>query len=194
MNPILNDILTTLGGVGVILAGLFIYFGKLQLEKYKKKLEKSNLRLKTLLDQGVHVTKSRFDKEFEIYQELWASLVELKFTTLALRPMLDQVPVDKTKEEVKHERLKSFAKANNEFVTLLNKYTPFYSSEVDQSLKDINTLCRHEAIDYELLDPYDKEYRKQQQENSEKLLSLIDNCAQLIKKRIDSLSVVGAAP
>lgn len=194
MNPILNDILTTLGGVGVILSGLFVYFGKLQLEKYKKSLEKSNLKLKTLLDQGVHVTKSRFDKEFEIYQELWASLPELKFTTLALRPMLDQVPADKTKDEVKLDRLTKFAKANNEFVTLLNQYTPFYSSEVDESLKVINKVCRHEAIDYELLNPHDKDYWEKQRENQDKLLAEIDNCGQLIKKRIDSLSVVGTAP
>ena len=194
MNPILNDILTTLGGVGVILTGLFVYFGKLQLEKYKKNLEKSNLRLKTLLDQGVHVTKSRFDKEFEIYQELWASLVELKFTTLALRPMLDQVPADKTDGEVKSDRLTKFSKASNEFVTLLNKYTPFYSNEVDESLKVINKICRHEAIDYELLKPHDKGYWEKQRENQDKLLAEIDICAQLIKKRIDSLSVVGTAP
>ncbi|KTG20988.1 hypothetical protein AUR67_09120 [Pseudoalteromonas sp. XI10] len=166
MNPILNDILTTLGGVGVILSGLFVYFGKLQLEKYKKSLEKSNLKLKTLLDQGVHVTKSRFD----------------------------QVPADKTKDEVKLDRLTKFAKANNEFVTLLNQYTPFYSSEVDESLKVINKVCRHEAIDYELLNPHDKDYWEKQRENQDKLLAEIDNCGQLIKKRIDSLSVVGTAP
>lgn len=64
MNSILNDIITVLGGVGVILSGLFIYLGKIQLENHKSTLNKANQKLKAINDGAVHVTKSRFDKEF----------------------------------------------------------------------------------------------------------------------------------
>ncbi|TMO44282.1 hypothetical protein [Pseudoalteromonas ruthenica] len=194
MHPVLNDILSTLGGIGFILSGFFVYFGKTQLERLKKKLEANNLAVKSKLEQGVHVTKSRFDREFEIYQELWASLVELKFSTLSLRPALDQVPKDKHESEIKSERLRRFSTANNNFVTLLNQYTPFFADDVNESLQGINKICRHEAVDYQYQDSMDMKYWERQQENTDKLLSEIDNCGRLIKKRVDSLSVVGDVP
>lgn len=57
MNSVLNDIITVIGGFGVVLSGLFIYFGKIQLENHKATLNKANQKLKALNDGAVHVTK-----------------------------------------------------------------------------------------------------------------------------------------
>jgi hypothetical protein len=190
MNSLLNDIITVLGGFGVVLSGLFIYMGKIQLENHKSSLSKENQKLKALNDGAVHVSKSRFDKEFEIYQELWDSLVELKHATLSLRPMLDHVPQDKTKDELKTERLQKFGEANNEFVRRMQKYEPFYSSEVNESLNVICKASRSEAIGFQYQDSNDRKYWEEQEKNEKEIISEIQNCCSLIKQRIDSLSVI----
>jgi hypothetical protein len=190
MNQLLNDIITLTGGAGAILSGLFLYLGKLRLEKYKSDLEIARSELKAVHEGAVHVTKSRFDKEFEIYQRLWDSLVDLKFTTLALRPEMDHVPVDKTEDEIKQERLVKFADANNEFVKLMQKHKPFYSTEVNASLETINKVARGEAIGFQYQEKKSMKYWEEQQKNKNEILEEIENCCSLIRVRIDSLSVV----
>lgn len=192
MNSVLNDIITVIGGFGVVLSGLFIYFGKIQLENHKATLNKANQKLKALNDGAVHVTKSRFDKEFEIYQELWDSLVELKHATLSLRPMLDHVPQDKTKDELKVERLQKFGAANNVFVNKMQKYEPFYSTEVNESLVSICKSARSEAIGFQYQDSNDRRYWEEQEKNANEIVGEIQNCCSLIKSRVDSLSVVSS--
>ena len=190
MNSLLNDIITGFGGVGVMLSALFIYLGKVQLENYKNSLSKANQKLKALHDGAIHVSKSRFDKEFEIYQELWDSLVDLKHTTLSLRPALDYVPQDKTKEELKLERLQKFTVANNTFVKKMQKYEPFYSIEVNKSLNLISKASRSEAVGFQYQNSNDHKYWEEQQKNEKQILDEIQNCCFLIKQRIDTLSVI----
>lgn len=191
MSQVINDIFTILGGVGVVLSGLFIFFGKLQLERFKKNLENTNTKLKAVCESSVHVTKSRFDKEFEIYQLLWESLVNLKFATLSLRPALDQKPAEKTEEEIKGERLKVFAEANNKFVIQMQNYQPFYSNEVNESLEKINSLSRIEAISYQYKDSKDHKYWEEKMKNQKEILAEIESCSAIIRLRVDKLSVIG---
>ena len=104
-------ILGTLGGVSAVVCGLFAYFGNLRLEKYKADLEATNSKLKGLMESSVHVSKSQFDKEFSIYQQIWVLLVALRARTLSLRPSVDFGDREGTEEETVQRRLKSFNEA-----------------------------------------------------------------------------------
>ncbi|MHC4268382.1 MAG: hypothetical protein ACYSTS_07940, partial [Planctomycetota bacterium] len=84
----ISEILGLLGGVSVVVTCLIAYFGKLRLEKYKSNLNSTNQKLKILLEQSSHVSKVQFDKEFEIYQDIWSALIPLKQYTMQLRPIL----------------------------------------------------------------------------------------------------------
>jgi hypothetical protein len=190
MNQYFNDLITLLGGFGAVLSALFLYLGNLRLEKYKNALEKANIRITSLHEEATHVSKSRFDKEFEIYEVLWDSLVDLKFATLSLRPITDHVDSEKTEDEIKRERLNKYSTANTKFLLQMQKFRPFYSDEVNESLEKINKVSRIEAIGYQHSDRNKREYWDDQQSNEKEILSEIERCCVLIKKRIDSLSIV----
>lgn len=66
----IKEILALFGGVSIVLTGLVAYLGKTRLEAFKSQLQQTETKLKSLLDRAVHVTKTQFDKEFSIYQEI----------------------------------------------------------------------------------------------------------------------------
>lgn len=118
--------------------------------------------------------------------------MELKHATLTLRPMLDHVPQDKSKDDLKFERLQKFGEANNIFVNKMQKYEPFYSSEVNESLVKICKSARSEAIGFQYQDSNDRRYWEEQEKNANEIVSEIQTCCSLIKSRVDSLSVLSS--
>ncbi|MCW9705795.1 hypothetical protein [Fodinibius salsisoli] len=186
----LSDILGLLGGVSVIITGLMAYFGKGVLELYKSYLKKTSKRLDALYNRANHVSKSQFDTEFQIYQEVWELLVPLKQNTLQLRPMGDSVDPNKTEEERIKERLSNLQEAFIDFRDTIEKNKPFYSKEVYKKLDEIRHICRKEAIQYQHTSQDWEKYWKSQEENREKITSLIDEGCELIRNRIKSLKIV----
>ena len=64
-------IMGSLGGVAAVLTVLIAYFGNLRLERYKSDLQLANAKIQSLSDTSSHISKTQFDKEFTIYQEIW---------------------------------------------------------------------------------------------------------------------------
>ena len=187
---ILKIILDTLGGVSIVLTGLFAYFGNLRLEKFKADLTDTNTKLKAALESSVHVSKAQFDKEFSIYQQIWVSLVALRARTLSLRPVMDQVDPKETEEERMQRRLKSFGEAFFAFRDAMEENKPFYAHSVYKCLVEIFDVCHTESIEYQYKEPgWSKEYWKESRENNQKIVTAIDSCCELIRGRIYSLSV-----
>ncbi|MGZ5030650.1 MAG: hypothetical protein ACXWAT_06955 [Methylobacter sp.] len=107
---VLKIILSTLGGVSVVLTGLFAYFWNLRLEKFKADLADTNTKLKAALESSVHVSKAQFDKEFAIYQQIWVLLVALRAKTLSLRQSWIMWTLKKLKRNACKEGLKPLVK------------------------------------------------------------------------------------
>lgn len=187
---ILTIILGTLGGASAVVTGLFAYFGNLRLEKYKADLETTNTKLKCLLESSAHVSKSQFDKEFSIYQQIWVLLVALRARTLSLRPIVDYGVPEETEEERVQRRLKSFSEAFFAFRDAMENNRPFYAHSVYESLCQIFDLCNTESIEYQYKEPsWNKDYWESSKENNQKIVAAIDSCCELIRDRISSLSV-----
>lgn len=186
----LSDILGLLGGVSVIITGLIAYFGKGVLEHYKSYLDKTSKRLDALYTRANHVSKSQFDTEFQIYQEVWKLLIPLKQNTLQLRPILDSVDPKKSEEERIKERLSDFQEAFIHYRNTIEKNKPFYSKEVYEKLNEIRHICRKEAIQYQNSSKDWEKYWKSQEENRQVITSLIDESCETIRSRIKSLKIV----
>ena len=188
----INIILGILGGGSAVLTALFVYFGNLRLERFKSELSETNAKLKATLDSSVHVSKSQFDKEFSIYQQIWKSLVELRARTLSLRPVMDHHDPKETEDERVAKRLKAFGETFFAFRDVMEQNKPFYSIRVYQSLVEIFDLCHTESTEYQYKDPgWSKEYWESSRDNNKKIVDAIDACCELIRQRIASLSVVG---
>ena len=168
--------------VSALVSGVILLFGRFWVEK---KLSEQNASL----DKSKHVHRVQFEKEFQIYQEIWALLVELKHSTESLRPMFDQHNPNEDKETRKRKRLQQFGESYNNFLKSYLNNQPFYAQDVFDCLSKIKTTARHEAIDYELLEQKDKEYWEQSKKNSDEIYQLINECVELIRQRVNSLDV-----
>ena len=105
-------ILASWGGVSFVASGIFVWIGKVYLERYKSRLNKdiaefqsqlsaTNERIKAKLDNSVYVTKAYFDKELSAYSLIWNSMFETRESVLKLRPALDHFDPNEPFEERK---------------------------------------------------------------------------------------------
>ncbi|WP_407278304.1 hypothetical protein U5817_17930 [Aromatoleum evansii] len=187
---LLSIVLGTLGGASAVVTGLIAYFGNLRMEKFKADLAETNTKLKAAMDSSIHVSKAQFDKEFAIYQTIWALLVELRGRTLSLRPVMDHVDPNESEEDRMQRRLKAFGEAFFSFRDAMEQNRPFYAHSVYESLVDIFNLCHTESIEYQYKESgWHKEYWEKSRENNKKIVEAIDACCELIRERIGSLSV-----
>lgn len=187
----IKEILALFGGVSIVLTGLVAYLGKTRLEAFKSQLQQTETKLKSLLDRAVHVTKTQFDKEFSIYQEIWASLVPLRAATFSLRPMLDHVDPNESEEERMRRRLSEFSVAFAKYRDLVEQHKPFYAPQVYASLANIMQLCHNEAVDYRYKSANDlREYWEGQKKSQDAIISTIDECCELIRTRVEKLAVL----
>lgn len=169
MEEVLTVVLNALGGVSVVLTGLFLYFGNLRLEKFKADLADTDTKLKAVLERSVHVSKSQFDKEFAIYQQIWILLVALRAKTLSLRPVMDRVDPKETEEERMQKRLNAFSEAFFSFRDAMEESRPFYAHSVYECLVEIFDVCHTESIEYQYKEPgWSNEYWKKKQRKQPK--------------------------
>ncbi|WP_341206673.1 hypothetical protein [uncultured Psychrosphaera sp.] len=141
--PTLLQFLELYGGLSAIVLGLNaaaykLYFlnKKVDLEKSKDKeiaelksnLNASNLKLDKYLNKIAHVDQSRFDKEFQIYQEVWSSLTHLNMIAEQLKYTIKF-----------HHNIEDIDKRILEFFNLIlattesvQKHSPFYPKPIQQ--------------------------------------------------------------
>jgi len=89
MSTLVNEIITLLGGAGVIILAIFAYLKQIQLTRYESELTKTRDKLNKLLESEVHAKKEIFDKEFTIYEKLWDLIVELERETHEMLTLIE---------------------------------------------------------------------------------------------------------
>lgn len=205
MDEIINDIIALLGGVTVVLAALFGFIGKLWLsrivEKEKHELQKqvmiiqndlsaTNKKLEAELQRSIYVDKMQFEYEFQIYKEVWSSLVSLRMVTMRLRPTLDYIDPKQSNEDRQRERLQAFAGPFENYRDIIEKNKPFYSPIVYKALADILEKCYGESIDFEYAERDSREYFKEARKNEKQIVEAIDFACEAIRNRINEIKIV----
>lgn len=200
-----NEFFVIMGGTSVVLAALFGLVGKLWLsvviEKYKGSINKELSTLKLELDKSsklyeaqlskvTYVSQVQFDNEYQIYSEVWSSLVELKIATEKLRPFMDYIDPNQTEDARKVERLKAFVKPYSGFSILLESHKPFYAETVYEALKEVKVKCHHESVDFEVGRRLDPGYYQDAIQNSEQISSAIDKACNQIRSRLQEVTVI----
>ena len=186
-------IIISLGGSSLILIGLSSWLAKvwanriMQDEKSKHDRELANLReeLRGRVEKRVYIYKIQYEKEFEIYQELWATLIPLYQKTTLLRPIIDNY--DPKEDERMRRRLEEFRKSFIPLQEVVQKQRPFYAPEIFNALNKIMMICHKESIEYEFKEGRShKEYWDSQQKFSTDISVAIDECCETIRKRINA--------
>jgi hypothetical protein len=159
-------------GLALILAGWNLF-----LQSRLKKLEAEN-------QKKIEVHKIQFLKEFDIYSNLWSSLVLLRSEVRLLRPKLDSRPQNKTKDEVDKERMENAIKSANNCIDIFEKQKPFYSQSIYTHLNSLAQIVREEIIEVQFKDPKDREFYNKGEANYERIVALIETICDDIRARI----------
>jgi hypothetical protein len=159
---------------------------------YAKELE----GLKSQLNAKFHAQTVRFEKEFKVFEEVWASLVSLRDATRRLRPLFEYAdPKDPKHPEEAKKRLDDFGKSYDSFYTVVHCNRPFFPQEIFDPLRGLLKLSLGEARDYKdgwaaprLHDP---DYWKTAEKNAEDILTKTEDICEAIRKRIKDYDVSG---
>ncbi|EHC07694.1 hypothetical protein Sbal625DRAFT_0025 [Shewanella baltica OS625] len=199
-----NEIIKILGGTTLVLAALFGFIGKVWLakivENYKVNLQQqllevqsdidaTNKKLNAKLQSATYISQIQLEHEYKIYQEIWVLLVELKTSTLRLRPAMDYVEPNQSQEDRIRERLQVFAEKFNAVFKALEHNRPFYPHEIYQVLDHVCEKCRHESIDSEDIERNNSEYYKEARKNQQEIVALINSACDSIRTRLGEVRV-----
>lgn len=200
---IYQELIKVVGGATVVLAALSIFMSKVwseriarregeqrdrRLTEWKAQLDKQATEMKAKLDvavqRTVHVSKLQFDHEYGIYKAAWEHLFSLRQATLSLRPMMDRVDSNETKEQRMQKRTAAFGEPYNAFLDVVEKNKPFYPPSIYKALSAVREKCRHELINYEYVERPRIEYYKEAQKNHEEIIQLIEGACDSIRNRV----------
>jgi len=130
------------GGIGAVIIGMI---GKLfvdrKLQNQKAEYDKQLESLKSKLEKKNTVHKLQFEKEFQLYGELWKALVDVR-STATITPSVDIMPRDQSHYDVYKGRFESAADAFNKANDLFKYYSPFYHDDVSTITEDLLGQCR----------------------------------------------------
>lgn len=147
------------------------------------------LELSKEIDRKNLIHKFQFEKEFNVYSDLWSKLVHLRDATIRLRPEFDFLPKEKSDAETKEERLKI---QWEKFLDVLESFEcnmPFYSKEIYNEINGLLILANKERIDYHRGDKKDNEYWERAEKNIKTVTASMEKISNLIRKRIEFAEV-----
>ncbi len=196
-----GSIVLSFGGSAAIIIAASSWLGKVwanrilakDRERFREETEKALESIRGDREKGVFVHRVQFEAEFQAYREIWSCLSDCTSNALRLRPMMDYIDPQKTKDEIKKERLQSFYESFGALVEIIRANKPFVPDSLDESINETLKELRHEAIDYEHLSEENsgvREYWDKQKENSQKIQKNADLICDLIRERVGLLVVI----
>lgn len=158
MNEVLKivlEIIAGVGGIGVVFAAIVAFSSniiadKLQ-KKYQLKLNEELEKYKAGLTNKIYISKTKFDAEFLIYQNLTRAFSECVKAFSIMIPMgLVNVLANKEareKQDIEHynDAIKAYVGAQDE----LSKSIPFIPKEFCDGYRKLLKLCSLQLYDFE---------------------------------------------
>ncbi len=155
---IIVKVVAAFGGAGVIIVGISTFIAKFWANriaeklsaKYELKLNKELENYKNSLNKTNHVSKARFDTEFEIFKQLHEAFTNLVRDAYFIAPEFAAVPVDE--EARKKYENESYNKANASLIVaqdVLRKNAPFIQEDIYDKFNEIFGLCMKQTNAFE---------------------------------------------
>lgn len=130
----------------------------------------------------------RYEKEYEVLDELTTLLVDVRDASISMRPILDVRDAEKTKDDIKKERLKRFFDARRSLYIAREKKRPLYPEEIYQTIVAIEKIAHTESIDYQYEDPFEKgnflSYWESAEKNQKEITGLVETAMMKIRARV----------
>jgi len=147
--------------------------------------QKSIEKLKSANEKGNLIHRLQFEKEFNIYHDLWGKIVELRKCATGLRPIMDYYDSEETETERKKKRLNKLDKAYQECFDSLENNKPFYPEEVYTEINAVMKLSWDEAVEYR----HGGTYWESAETNIKAIVDGYENITKIIRKRIGLIRI-----
>lgn len=192
----------SIGGAAAVCIGLASWLGKIwadrlmakETEKFRQDTERELELLRSEQQKSFHIHTLQFETEFRALRALWSKLAETFAATQALRPMMEIVDQEESKEERKRRKAKRFVDSYNEVQTTLASERPFISDELERDFDSILGLMREEYIDFDYLDDGKVQRYKEAREQMKKIDQALRHLSELIRDRIGLISKLTSQP
>jgi hypothetical protein len=161
-----------------IIALLWNYWQQKRIEELKHENERTNL-----------IHRVQFEKEFNIYNDLWGKLIDLRNITGDLRPEMGYYDTSKTAEEIAREKLVRINEAFQACVISFDKNKPFYPKEVYDEIEKVLRLSKREATQFQYGDSRKEEYWEEAKKNIQEIIKSMDNACDIIRTRIGLIRI-----
>lgn len=119
------------GSISLLVSGAVSYVFKKKNDKYSAELDTEN-----------YITKTQFDYEFRMYQDLSLAAFECVSRVVLLFPVVDYIPEDENElQELRNERYKFATEKTNNFTTQLYKSRGFMDEVLFESYNKFLKMC-----------------------------------------------------
>lgn len=169
---IIIGIIAGIGGIGAVIGFIIKFSSNIIADKLSKKYElqinKEIEYYKNKLDKKNYISKARFDKEFEIYQELSQKVLDMTFANYSLFPLIDRLPLSEEKRiELFNKKYEEAVQTYNEANRAIKATAPFISEDIYQLFSELRDDCFKQVDDYAIfvLDPDHQEIRTELRED-----------------------------
>ncbi|MBO1012296.1 hypothetical protein IPU70_01950 [Achromobacter sp. SD115] len=130
----------------------------------------------------------RYQQEFEILKALSALLVDVRDSTMALRPVMDFHVPGETDAERMERRLKALHEQMYDLYKSKEKLLPFYPSEIREAVDAVFKAAHLERVQYQYGDRLapGMGYYEQAQKNQEDIAAKVSAALEAIRVRVVS--------
>lgn len=149
----------------------------------KNWINKKNEEIKSFYSKEQYIHRVQFEKEFNLYSELWKHVHQYKSIINNIMSVLRE---KKDKSLIKSLKLnfKKLKRIGSEIVKIVDHYKPFFAEEVYE--KTLNLAKESEVLIGLYLLP-EKEFHDKEALELDKFDSIIDEIEQVIRKRIRNI-------
>ncbi len=119
---------------------------KLETQQREHALAQEREQWRAELGKHAFVHQVQFETEFNVYRDVWKSLVELKRATLALRPVLDTVDLNEPEDVRKRKRYGRFVDAYNAFIDAVDLQRPFLLPSTSDDGHPVTAFDGHRGV------------------------------------------------
>lgn len=147
------NFLNYMGGASFIIIIMKIiidYFIKTELTQRQKESAKEIEILKDKLESKTFISNMQYQKEFDIYLELFEKLTKAIVYTNSPMPKFDSVPLNRDEAlEMYQKRYSNYIDSLNDLKVTRMRYAPFYMESINIKLLEIIKQCDEQGIYFE---------------------------------------------
>lgn len=173
-------------GFGLSAIGFYCWFYRTQ-RLNDKILEIETEKVKNDNQKVVH--SLQFEKEFEVYKELWSELIKLRNATYTLRPSIESRDKDESEDDNRERKWKEFQVSYSRCVKVFDHNKPFYPEDVYKEIEKVIRTADYEITEFQHLPTFETGYYEEGKKNMAIIINSIEATCLLIRNRIGILRI-----